>query len=52
MQNQQNFTEETQTETKPVDKKERPQEVSGIQIDTSLKIFDPKSGEVFLEGRG
>ena len=41
-----------QNEPKDLPKESRPQERGSIQIDTNLKIFDPNSGEVFLEGRG
>ena len=39
-------------EVKDLPKESRPQEKGSIQIDTSVKIFDPNSGEIFLEGRG
>jgi hypothetical protein len=37
-------------QAKPVASK--PQERGSIQVDATIKIFDPKSGEVFLEARG
>lgn len=30
----------------------RPQERGSIQVDATVKIFDPESGEIFLEARG
>ena len=50
MENPLEKTKDTQpTHSKPVDK---PQERGSIQVDATVKIFDPKSGEVFLEARG
>jgi hypothetical protein len=30
----------------------KPNEVTGLNIEARLKIFDPASGEIILEGRG
>ena len=48
--NKPTLTEEKQFEdVKAVHKK--PDELSGLNIEARMKIFDPESGEVIIEGR-
>lgn len=51
METNNNTTAATQSPP-PAQPETRPQERGTIQIDASLKIFDPKTGEIHLEGRG
>ena len=30
----------------------KPDEISGLNIEAKIKIFDPETNEIFLEGRG
>ena len=31
--------------------KRKPDDLSGLNIEAKIKIFDPESGKIFLEGR-
>lgn len=44
-------TQAQQTQQKPVEQNKLPNESGTLQIDAFVKIFDPKTKEVFVEKR-
>jgi hypothetical protein len=35
----------------PIVSKKKPDELSGIHIESKIKIYDPESGKILVEGR-
>jgi len=46
------ITEENQHKDAKSTLPAKPDEICGILIESKLKIFDPDSGEIYIEGRG
>jgi hypothetical protein len=40
-----------ETVTVSTSKKRKPDEVSGLNIEARIKIFDPETGKIYLQGR-
>lgn len=38
-------------ETAPAPKNRKPDELSGLNVEARIKIFDPETGKIYLQGR-